>query len=335
MEKVVVTGAGGFIGSHLAADQLQRNKRVTAVDLDLRRLAPLADSKDLECIKGDLLDPLLRQKALRGADTVYNLAAAHLSLRAAESEYYRVNVGLVEELARDALAAGVKRLVHCSSVGVYGTIPNAPATEVSPVNPEIAYERSKLAGEQALLKVHSNTGLPVVLLRPAWVYGPGCERTEKLFRSIAKGRFVVSGAKDSMRHCIYIRDMLVAFELAARAEHAIGEVFIVGDQEAVSISNLLDEIVRLTGARPPPHVPVAILSSAGLVAEVLYGLLGKEPPISRRTVKFFTANTSFDTSKAQRVLGCYSRYSLSAGLEETWRILKTGDPRLPLLMNPG
>jgi len=124
------------------------------------------------------------------------------------------------------------------------------ATEISPLHPEIPYEQTKLAGERALLRAHADTGLPVIVLRPAWVYGPGCERTEKLFRSIAGGRFVVSGKRDSMRHCIYIRDMVEAFELAAHAGQAVGEVFIVGDEKAVPVSTLVDEITRLTAVAP-------------------------------------------------------------------------------------
>jgi nucleoside-diphosphate-sugar epimerase len=331
MSRVLITGAGGFIGSHLAADQFRRGREVVALGFHLDRVRHLERPGSFECLEGDVGDADLRRRALAGVDTVFHLAAAHLSVRAPEAEFRRVNVDGVRDLADDCETAGVRRLVHCSSVAVYGTVQDPPADEDAPFGPEIAYDRTKLEGERVLLEQRAGKGPPFVILRPVWVYGPGCARTEKLFRSIGKGRFVIAGSGRTFRHCVYIRDMLDAFELAAHAEQAVGQPIIVGDAKAVEVRELIEAIARLTGARTPRRVPLGLLRAAGLAAEIAFKPLGKEPPLSRRTLKFFTGNTAFDISRARRLLGYDPRYDLPAGLGETWELIRRGRHReLPL-----
>lgn len=324
-EKVMVTGAGGFIGSHLAVELARRGHRVAAVDLQLDRLAHLRDDPRIALHEGDVTAEALLRPALEEVDTVFHLAAAHLTVAAGDAEFWRVNVDGLGELVGWSREAGVRRFVQCSSVGVFGRIADPPADESSPCRPDIAYERSKLAGEEVVLDA-CRKGFPATILRPAWVYGPGCPRTEKLFRSIAKGRFVVAGDGSGLRHCIYIRDMVDAFLLASEREEALGQVMIVGDAEPVTIRTLVDGIARQVGARPPRRVPMALLAGAATVAELVFKPLGKEPPLSRRTLKFFTANTAFDISRARTLLGFEPRYDLDAGLEETAGLLGSPEP---------
>ncbi len=329
-QKVLITGAGGFIGSHLVADQLGRGRRVIALDLHTERLHPLLSAAGLELLSGDVADEELQRRALEGVDTVFHLAAAHLSVKARAGEFARVNVEAVRRLVAASRRCGVRRFVHCSSVGVHGTIVHPPANEDSPCQPQIPYERTKLEGERLVLDAARRTGFPAVVIRPVWVYGPGCPRTEKLFRAIAKGRFVVAGAGGTLRHCVYIRDMLDAFDLAATKDLALSQVLIVGEAEAVTVRRLVDEIARLTGARPPRSAPSALLHAAGWAAELLWKPLGQEPPLSRRTLKFFTGNTAFDIGRARRLLGYEPRYDLRSGLRETHWILSGDRPPLPL-----
>ena len=321
---MLVTGAGGFIGSHLAADQSNRGRQVVSLDLDLSRLRHLRDASRFDLLEGDVADVSLQASALDGVDTVFHLAAAHLSVRAGEAAFRRVNVDAVSDLVRQAKTSGVRRFVHCSTVGVYGPILAPPANEGTPCRPEIAYERTKLEGEKVVLRAAAEDGLPVVVVRPVWVYGPGCPRTEKLFRTIARGTFLMAGPGDALRHCVYIRDMLDAFELAATADSALGQVVIVGNSAAVRVRDLLSEIAALVEARPPRSIPLWALHAAGTIAETVFGIAGREPPLSRRTLKFFTANTAFDITRARTVLGYEPRYDLEAGLRETHAAIASG-----------
>lgn len=322
-DSVLVTGAGGFIGSHLAADQHSRGRRVVALDLDPARVAHLEQDGRFEIVRGDFIDPAVARRTLSGIDTVFHLAAAHLGSRASEADHWRVNVEGVRALADAAREAGVRRFVHCSSVGVFGRVQDPPADEDSPCRPELAYERTKLAGEAVVKAAIRERGLPAVILRPAWVYGPGCPRTEKLFRLVRKGRFPVVKAGDALRHCIYIRDMVEAFDRAAEAPAAVGEVIILGDELPTTVRSLVEEIAALVGSRPPHSLPLPVLRLAALLGELAFRPFGKEPPISRRSIKFYTNSTAFDIAKARRVLGWSPRYDLHSGLAETHRLISS------------
>ncbi len=319
--KVLVTGAGGFIGSHLTEALLGLGREVRVMDLDLSRLGHLAESPGLDLLSADIGDETAVGEALSGVGTVFHLAAAHLGASTPEAEFRRVNIDAVSTLTSLASRAGVDRFIHCSSVGVFGRIEEPPADESTVCRPELAYEKTKLAGEEVVLDRALAGDLQAVVLRPVWVYGPGCGRTEKLFRTIGKGRFVIAGRGETLRHCIYIRDMVEAFLLAEDSQPAIGQIVIVGDSEPTTIRDLVDRIAGLTGARPPRSVPLGFLKAAALTAEAVFLPLGKEPPISRRSLRFFTGNTAFSIERARSLLGFEPRYDLERGLAETYRRL--------------
>ena len=322
--RVLITGAGGFLGRHLVAAQAGLGREVVAVDLDLRAISHLSDDLPIETLEGDIAESKLQKLAVRDVDTVFHLAATHLSVSAGPSEYRRVNVDALRGLAIQSRDEGIRRFVHCSTVGVFGALKHLPADEETACEPEFDYEKTKLEGETILLDAFRDHGFPVIILRPAWVYGPGCPRTEKLFRAIRRGRFLVAGDGSSFRHSVYIRDMIAAFEKAAHAPSGLGEVFIIADDEAVTIRSLVQQISHIAGASTPQSVPFWMLHAVGAAAERLYAWIGKEPPISTRTLRFFSGNTAFRTDRAKRVLGFQPRYTISQGLKETFQFMERG-----------
>lgn len=322
--RVLITGAGGFLGRHLTAEQLFLGRTVVALDLDLSSIAHLQAGNPVQLLEGDIAEAEVQEEALQGVDTVFHLAAAHLSVAADASIYRRVNVEAVRTLVSRSREAGIRRFVHCSTVGVFGALRSQPAAEDTPCEPEFEYEKTKLEGERILLDAFVADGFPVTILRPAWVYGPGCPRTDKLFRAIRRGRFLVAGDGGSYRHSVYIRDMTGAFELAANADAAVGQVIIIADEEAVKVRSLVRHIADLVGAPAPRSVPFGLLYGAGAVAELLYGWMGKEPPISTRTLRFFSGNTSFRIDRARRLLGFRPRYGIEEGLRETFDLIERG-----------
>ena len=320
---VLVTGGGGFIGSHLVEDQLKKGRTVKALDLGFPFLNGTAENAKLQKIVGDIRNQDLVGQSLAGIDLVFHLASAHLSLTIPEQEYWDINVQAAEQLARLSQIAGVKRFVHSSTVGIYGNMTQCPGDEESRYNPDLVYEKSKLAGEQAVLRASRESGYSVTIVRPVWVYGPRCPRTAKLFRAIRKGTFVMVGNGRTLRHCVYISDMVDGFDLCAASDAAIGRSFIIGDNSAVTVQELVDEIAAVMKASPPKFkIPAGIMAPACAIFEAGFKAIGKEPPLSQRSLKFFTNNTSFDISKAKTLLDFVPKVPLRDGLERTYEYLR-------------
>ncbi len=323
MPHVLVTGGGGFIGSHLVDSQLAQGHTVRTADLHVERLAHVAAHSRLEVVVGDITNPALVRELVAEIDVIFHLASAHLDVSLTDDDYRKVNVDATSDLLEAARAAGVSRVVHCSSVGVVGDVKNPPANEGSPCHPTNIYEQTKLAGEQAALEYAAETGLPVVVARPAWVYGPRCPRTEKLFRTIGKRRFPFFGDGSTLRHPVYITDAVRGLELCAEIPEIAGQVYIIAGERPVTVKALVDTIAEILEVRPPTlHLPVALGIAGGYAMQWAFRLLGRRPPFSRRSVDFFLKDNAYDIGKAQRELGFQPQVGLHTGLVETLHSLR-------------
>jgi nucleoside-diphosphate-sugar epimerase len=320
----LVTGAAGFIGSHLARALAGSGWIVTA--LDRAASPPSLSEAHIRYLQGDIRDGGSLRSALEGVTVVFHLASAHLERGAPDHWYASVNVDGVEALMRAAADAGVRRVVHTSTVGIYGHVAAPPAGEDGPFSPTNRYERTKLAGEEAALRVGREVGLSPVILRPGWVYGPGCPRTAKLLRTIHRGRFFYVGRGANRRHPLYIGDMVEAFLRAADAPlEAEGRAFLAVGPRPVSTRELVETCARLQGVPAPGRsVPRPLVWSGALVLETAFRVLGMEPPISRRSLVFFDHDQAFDGGAARDVLGFHPRVELEEGLRLTLDAGETG-----------
>jgi dihydroflavonol-4-reductase len=314
---VLITGAGGFVGSHLVDSQLAQGHAVRAVDLHWQRLEHAANHPCLERVTGDLTDDALLPSLMSGVQIVYHLASAHLDVSQPGSHYHRVNVTATQNLLAAAHAAGVSRFVHCSTNSVLGEIHHVPADETAPCHPTNIYEQTKLLGEQAALAFYQETGFPVVVARPAWVYGSRCPRTARLMRTIKKGRFVMFGNGRTLRHPIYISDAVRGLELCA-AKGRPGEIYFIAGEYAVTLNELTEAIAAAQGVKlPKARLPISLGMAAAYSAQTAFGLLRRQPPISRRTLDFYLKDNAYDISKARRDLGFAPQIDLATGLRET------------------
>lgn len=318
--KVLITGAGGFIGSHLVDSQLDAGNFVRAVDLHLNRLEQAANHPLIEVIQGDMTDPTLARGLMEGVSVVYHLASAHLDVSLSDEHYRRVNVTGTLGLLEAAQEAGVARFVHCSSVGVIGDVQNPPADETSPCHPTNIYEQTKLEGERAALEFWDRNGFPVVVVRPAWVYGPRCPRTQKLFRGIATGHFPIFGDGQNLRHPVYISDVVKGLELSAQVAQIDGEVYIIAGNEPVRVVDLVNMISQELGVNPPRlKLPISLGRLGGAMLESVFKPLRKQPPFSRRSIDFFLKDNAYDISKSRRALGFQPQVDLRTGIQNVIR----------------
>jgi len=322
--KVLITGAGGFIGSHLVDSQLEHGQHVRAADLHIDLLMHQAAHPCLEAIRGDITEKHTIQRLVEGIDIVYHLASAHLDVSLSDDHYRQVNVGATAALLEAAKQAGVKRFVHCSSVGVIGDVKHPPADESTECHPANIYERTKLEGERTALEFAHRTGFPVVVVRPAWVYGPRCPRTTKLFRTISKGRFPIFGNGKNMRHPVYITDAIRGLELCAETPNIEGEVFIIAGEVPVESRELVDLIGRQLNARiQRMHFPIFLGQATGLALELVFKLLRRQPPFSRRSMDFFLKHNAYTIAKAESKLNFRPQVGLLTGIKKTLESINT------------
>jgi nucleoside-diphosphate-sugar epimerase len=286
-------------------------------------LKHLKDHPRLEAVTGDITDEKQVRQWVEGVDVVYHLASAHLDVSLSDEHYRHVNRDATIYLLKAALPAGVKRFVHCSSVGVIGDVENPPADESSDCHPTNIYERTKLEGERAALDFSHQTGFPVVVMRPAWVYGPRCPRTAKLIRTIRKGRFPIFGGGRNLRHPVYISDAIRGLELCAETQSVEGEVFIIAGDKPVESRELVNVISRELNVKMQKfNLPVFLGQWGGLALELLFKPLGRQPPFSRRSMDFFLKHNAYSIDKAGRRLGYQPQIDLQTGIHKTIASMK-------------
>jgi nucleoside-diphosphate-sugar epimerase len=312
--KALVTGASGFTGSHLARHLLAAGWDVRAVTRPGSDLRPLMGI-GAEHARLDLADGAPADDVMKGIDVVFHVAALYRSEGVPRRQFWQVNVEGTRKLLDAATRAGVRRFVHCSTVGVQGHIAAPPATEDVPFAPGDYYQASKRDGE-VLARTHfARTGLPGVVVRPTAIYGPRDTRFLKLFSLIDRGRFLMLGHGEILYHLVYIDDLVAGIALAGVRPEAAGEVFTIGGAEYVTLNDLVRRVSAILD-RPAPRVrvPVAPVRAMGLLCEVACRPLGIAPPLYRRRVDFFTKDRAFDIGKARRLLGYEPKVSLDEGL---------------------
>jgi nucleoside-diphosphate-sugar epimerase len=194
--KVLVTGATGFTGGHLAQHLAACGDDVRALvrprSRDRFDRSPLP-GHGVTAVDGDLMDAEAVRRAAEGVDVVYHIAATYREAGQPDSAYRAINVDGTRHVLEAALASGVARVVHCSTGGVHGHIANPPANEDAPFNPGDVYQETKLEAEKLAREFGSTTGLDVVVARPIGIYGPGDRRFLTMFRGLARGRFPMIG----------------------------------------------------------------------------------------------------------------------------------------------
>jgi nucleoside-diphosphate-sugar epimerase len=313
--KILVTGGTGFTGKALVLRLLGLGHQVVALDYkEGHRTQELRDA-GAEVVLGSVTDPAAVRRAMDGAEVVHHLAAAFRELNVPERHYYEVNVEGTRNVLAAAHAAGVRKLVYCSTCGVHGNIEHPPAGEDAPIQPADYYQRTKYEAEPIVLDYHRR-GLPATILRPAAIYGPGDpERFYLIFKRVATGTFPMFGSGRTLYHPLYIDNLVDAFVLAMADGKGDGQAYLIADDRYVEIEDLVRRVAAALEVEVRiPHYPVWPVVAAGHVCEKVCKPFGIVPPLFPRRVDWYRQNRAFRIDKARRDLGYDARVGLDEGL---------------------
>ena len=313
--RVLVTGATGFTGGHLARALAARGDTVSAL---VRTPGPVASAlvrSGITLAMGDLRDPAALAAATAGIDVVYHIAAMYRQAGLGDDVYRAVNATAVKDIIEAAARGGVRRVVHCSTVGVHGDVEHPPANEDAPLAPGDVYQVTKLAGEERARETGARLGIEVTIARPTGIYGPGDRRLLKLFRGVARRRWITLGGGEIYYHLTFIDDVIDGFRLCGTHPAAANRTYILAGAEVTTLNALVALVADVAGVPAPTrHLPVWPFWTAGAVCEAICGPLGIEPPIFRRRVDFFTKSRAFDITRARTEIGFAPRVGLREGI---------------------
>jgi nucleoside-diphosphate-sugar epimerase len=316
--RILVTGGTGFTGKALVLRLLALGHQVVALDYkEGHRTQELRDA-GAEVVLGSVTDPAAVRRAVDGAEVVHHVAAAFREMNVPERHYFEVNVEGTRNVLAAAHAAGVRKLVYCSTCGVHGNIDHPPAGEDAPIQPADYYQRTKYEAEPLVLE-SNRRGLPATILRPAAIYGPGDpERFYLIFKRVATGTFPMFGNGRTLYHPLYVDNLVDAFLLAMEEGKGEGEAYLIADDRYVEIEDLVRRVAAaLEVAVRIPHYPVWPVVAAGHLCEKLCKPFGITPPLFPRRVDWYRQNRAFRIEKARRDLGYEPRVGLDEGLRRT------------------
>ncbi len=319
--QVLVTGASGFVGKHLVKQLVEAGHTVYSFVRKSSRIEELERLRTT-LVYGDICEISAIEEIFRQhpeIDTVFHLASLLTPVSVNDDVYWNINYQGTKNLLDVCQQARLRAYIHCSTVGVIGPLPHIPADETSRCAPDSNYGTSKYQAELLALEYHRNSDLPVTVVRPAWIYGPGDRRTFTFFRMVAKGRFFIIGDGQTQLSPVYIDDVVQGLILCAeQIEKSCGEIFIVSGAESVTLETLATTIAQASNSSILPfRVPGGVAHIGAIVCEKLCKPFGVEPPIHHRRLDFFFRDQAFDISKIQQILGFRPQVDVSVGVKQT------------------
>lgn len=307
MKSVLVTGAGGFIGSHLVEELVKVGANVKAFvkynsrnDWGMLELLPSDILREVEVVSGDIQDPFFVKKAVKGCEVVFHLAALigiPYSYMAPKS-YISVNVGGTLNILQASLDENnIEKIVHTSTSEVYGTAKYVPIDEDHPLNPQSPYAASKVAADKLAESYYLSFNLPVTIIRPFNTFGPRQSARAvipTIITQALKANVVNLGNLTSVRDLTYVKDTVAGFLKIAESENAIGTVNNIGTGVGIAIHELVEIISNILGKRIDVNVEQ-----------------NRIRPENSEVMELIC-----DYSRAKESLGWEAKYSLEQGLSE-------------------
>jgi nucleoside-diphosphate-sugar epimerase len=318
--KTLVTGATGLLGSHVIELLLERGERPRALVQPGEATDRFAETA-VDVRSGDVRDNAALEAAVEGMDCVLH-CAARTGPWGDEDEYNSTNVRGLETLVHVASAAGVRRVVHVSSITVHGNDVRGAADETAPLRAEPnPYSRSKVAGERLLQRLITNDGAPVTIVRPGWIYGPGDVASFARFATMVRdGRMILIGSGKNHLPLIYVTDVARGVLQAAEADCAEGRSYLLVNDEIVTQRDYLGAIARELGAAMPMwRMPyrLGVTLGAGLEIGSRMARRRQPPPLMRYGIQLLGGENRFSIERARRELGFSPQIPLAEGVRRS------------------
>ena len=320
--KVLVTGATGFLGSHLVDRLLAQGDEVHVLTRKTSNLRWLKD-KPVIYHEGDVtgtFDNIL--KAVSGVDLVFHVAGIIQALH--EDSYFKANAfGTKQILDACMQNKNIKRIVIVTSLAAHGPGRDMTtlARETDPCYPVNPYGASKLEAEKIASEYMSR--LPITIIRPPAIYGPRDEQFLSLFKMVSSGIVFLPGMSKKIINASFVGDIVSGMILASQHPAAIGETFFIGDSQNYSweeAAQVFAKVLKKNIIIIP--LPSPLVYAAACVADLISHVTGKLLPLNWDNVtNFIQKNWMMDISKAQKILGYQPQMSLEKGIETTYQYL--------------
>ncbi len=315
--KVLVTGATGFIGTHVVRRLLtEKQAAVRAMARDAAKAEGLG-KLGAEVVQGDLADFASLERAVQGSSVVIH-AAAQVSSVPRRETFERSNVAGTENLLRAAEAAGVRRFVHLSSIAVFGLATSGDVTEQSlRRHSGDPYCDTKFDAEEIVLRYQRAGRLPITILRPSSVYGPGSTHWSVIpIKRIKKGKMILFNGGSGLLNYVYIDNLVDAILTAAEDDRAVGEAFIVNDG-ATTWCEFFTAHARMAGKQSIPSLPLWVAKVWVRLRNFLATVRGEPFRIHPNALGFLVSTAVYRQARLEEKLGYRPRVGLEEGLRRT------------------
>ena len=329
MVTALVTGATGLVGSHLAERLVERGDRVVALVRPNSRMDHL-ERLGVRPAWGDIGEPWTLRDALDGVDVVYH-CAARPPIGGTREQFWRANVEGTANVLQSALVSNVARVVHISTVDVYGYGDHDGADERTRYRADGLYSASKIEAERLAVDAYERDGLPVSIVRPCLIYGTRDRHVLPQVRTmLERARVPLLGGGKTLMDVVYVADAVEAMIQAGTQPTAIGEAFNVTDGERRTLGEVVRALAGALGHEPRcltlPYGPV--YGASWLVSRACEWLRLPTPAtMQREIVKAMGHHRHFSIAKAQRTLGYSPQVSIEDGFRRSFPELEAA-PRV-------
>lgn len=311
----VITGANGFVGSHLSELLLSKGWQVRSIIRSSSNTKWL-DHQTVELHRVGITDVTAVAKVLQGADYLFHLAGTTKSID--EKGFYEGNVETTRVVLDAALQANLKNILVSSSLAASAPAQNrTPVTEETPSNPFSMYGQSKVAQEE-LSKSYMNR-LPITIVRPPIIFGPRDTEVLLFFKMVNTGFVTAVGSKEKYLSAVYINDLTRGLMQAAESEAAVGHTFFISSEEFYSWGQFASEIAVALGKKTRTiRIPQALLKPIAAISEGIDRLRGRPATLSREKAREMAQEAWIcSPAKAKKLFGYQQEWQLKDSVKET------------------